>query len=90
MIPSIKSIVCFFLIDRTILSYTIQVDTSQTNAEANAIQTLIEREHLNPYLLSFVIDNYHITYQAEYLHSRIDFQSRQDLIVPWKPSSLPK
>ncbi len=75
-----KKLICFFIFPDRTLSYTLEVDASNPNCEAEAIQELVIRENLNPYNLSFVMDDNKLTYQAEYLHSKFDFQSRKHLI----------
>lgn len=82
----LKKLICVFIYPDKTLSFTIEVDEEKPNCEAEAIQNLIIKENLNPYNLSFVIDNDKQTYRAEYLHSKEDFQTREHLIK-WKPSS---
>lgn len=78
-----KEINCFFIIDNETLCFSKTVNTSSPNCEAEAIQQIIMEHNLNPYNLSFVLDNGNITYRAEYLLSLEDFQTREHLLQ-WK------
>lgn len=75
-----KIIICFFQFQNEIQSFSIVVDSLNNNGEAEAIQKLCLDKNINFYSLSFVVDNNKITYKAEYLHSRDDFQSRNQFI----------
>lgn len=75
-----KRIVCFFIKDNGAQAFTKQVDPSDINCESSAIQSVIEEQHINPYNLSFVLDDDRQTYKAEYLHSLQDFQTRKKLL----------
>ena len=75
-----KRISCFFMKDGQTLSISKDVQTDNPNGEAEAIQSIIEEHHINPYNLSFVLDADNETYKAEYLSSLYDFHSRESLL----------
>jgi Mg2+/Co2+ transporter CorC len=75
-----KEINCFFITDKETLCFSKIVDTSVINCEAEAINQIIRENNLNPYHLSFVLDNGNVTYKAEYLLSLEDFQTREHLL----------
>ncbi len=75
-----KRITCFFLKNGQSISFSKEVDTTNSNCEAEAIQSIIEEHGINPYNLSFVMDGDKETYKAEYLDSLEDFSERKHLL----------
>lgn len=75
-----KRLTCFFYQNGEAKVFSKEIDSSQINIEAETIQSIIEEQKINPYNLSFVIDDDKETYKAEYLDSLADFCSRKHLL----------